>query len=311
MPHFFSNKRLILLMVSIIVLVILVGLTMNEREEVTWPEQFINDSVGVVQSAFQRPANFLGGIFDDIGNIANIYEENERLKSQMDDYAFLSSEVDGLREENASLREAQDMEESLGDYSSLTALVIERQPDRWTETIGINRGSQHGIENDMAVITAGGLVGRIQHTGMFTSQVQLLSDGERMNRISAKVAIEDEAPAYGFIEGWDDEEGAFVLSKIEAEEELEEGQEVSTSGLGGLGFPADLPIGKITGVESDEYGLTMNAFVEPAADYHNIEHVMVLDRNSPELEDFDEEEEEEETEGAEEPVELDPEGGAD
>ncbi|WP_246476426.1 rod shape-determining protein MreC [Salicibibacter cibi] len=245
MPHFFSNKRLILLMVSIIVLVILVGLTLNEREEVTWPEQFINDSVGVVQSAFQRPANFLSGIFDDISDIANIYEENERLKSQMDDYVFLSSEVDGLREENTSLQEAQEMEESLGDYSSLTALVIERQPDRWTETIGINRGSQHGVENDMAVITEGGLVGRIQHTGMFTSQVQLLSDGERMNRISAMVAIDDDDSAYGFIEGWDEEEDAFVLSTIDAETELEEGQEVRTSGLGDLGFPPIFPSEKL------------------------------------------------------------------
>ncbi|AXF55786.1 rod shape-determining protein MreC [Salicibibacter kimchii] len=304
MPQFFSNKRLILLMVSIIVLVILVGLTLNEREEVTWPEQFINDTVGVVQSAFQRPANFLSGIYDDVVNVVNLYDENERLKAQMNDYAFLSSEVEGLREENASLQEAQEMEESLSDYSSLTALVIERQPDRWTETIGINRGSQHGVENDMAVITSGGLVGRIQNTGMFTSQVQLLSDGERMNRISAKVAIEDDDPVYGFIEGWDEEEDAFILSKIEVETEIEEGQEVSTSGLGGLGFPADVPIGEVIGVETDEYGLTVNAFVEPAADYHNIQHVMVLDRNSSALEDF----EEEETDDPEEPVELDPEG---
>ncbi|SDI58247.1 rod shape-determining protein MreC [Natribacillus halophilus] len=308
MPHFFSNKRLIILMVSIIILVILVGLTLNEREEVTWPEQFVNDSVGVVQSAFQRPANFVRGVYDDIVNVINVYEENERLKSQMDDYAMLSSEVDGLRQENASLLEAQEMSESLGDYASLSALVIERQPDHWTETIGINRGSQHGIENDMAVITAEGLIGRIQHTGMFTSQVQLLSDGERMNRVSAQVTTEEEESVYGFIDGWDDEEDAFVLSMIDAETDVAEEQSVSTSGLGGLGFPADLPIGEITAIETDEYGLTLNAYVEPAADYHNIEHVMVLDRNSPVLEDFEEEESDDEDEEA---VEIDPEGSTD
>ncbi|MBB6448349.1 rod shape-determining protein MreC [Geomicrobium halophilum] len=307
MPHFFSNKRLILLMVSIILLVVLVGLTLREREEVTLPEQFMNDSVGAVQSVFQRSAHFVRGLYDNVIDVINVYEENERLKTQMNDYALITSEVEGLRQENASLLEMQELSDRLGDYSSVSALVIERQPDQWTETIGINRGSQHGIESDMAVITVDGLVGRIQHTGMFTSQVQLLSDGERMNRISAKVEIEDENPVHGFIEGWDREEGALRLQKMEAEAEIEEGQSVSTSGLGGLAFPADIPIGEIIDIQMDEYGLTQTALVEPAADYYNMEHVMVLDRNSSALEDFEEEDESEE----EEAVELDPEGGTD
>ncbi len=59
MPHFFSNKRLIILMVSIIILVALIGFSLRERETVTWPEQFARDSVGVVQSVFSRPAHYV------------------------------------------------------------------------------------------------------------------------------------------------------------------------------------------------------------------------------------------------------------
>ena len=40
MPQFF-NKKLLLLLVSIIVLVALIGFSLREREELTWPEKFL------------------------------------------------------------------------------------------------------------------------------------------------------------------------------------------------------------------------------------------------------------------------------
>ncbi|MBM7631667.1 rod shape-determining protein MreC [Geomicrobium sediminis] len=302
MPHFFSNKRLILLMVGIIILVILVGLTMREREQATIPEQIMRDSVGVVQSVFQRPAYFVRDIYDDFVNILNVHEENERLKGQLNDYAMLRSEVDGLREENNSLTSLYEGMESLSSFDTIPALVIDRQPDRWTETIGINRGTQHGVETDMAVITEEGLIGRVQYTSAFTSQVQLLSDGERTNRVSAKVSSEEGDPAVGFIEGWDVDQDLLVLQKVDSENELEPGQFVSTSGLGGL-FPADLPIGEIVDVQVDEYGLTQNAYIEPSADFFHLNHVLVIERNVDNIEGIQEEflqqeEEEDESEGS-------------
>ena len=49
MPQFFLNKRLIVLLVSIILLVALIGISLKERNSLTWPEQFVKDTVGVVE----------------------------------------------------------------------------------------------------------------------------------------------------------------------------------------------------------------------------------------------------------------------
>lgn len=46
MPQFFLNKRLIILLISIIVLVALVGFSLRDRENASWPEQFVKDVVG-------------------------------------------------------------------------------------------------------------------------------------------------------------------------------------------------------------------------------------------------------------------------
>ncbi|SDI70302.1 rod shape-determining protein MreC [Alteribacillus bidgolensis] len=299
MPHFFSNKRLIILMVSIIVLVGLIGFSMREREAVTWPEKFVRDSTGIVQFVFSQPAHFAAGFFGDIRDHLQVYEENQLLKSRLDEYASLSAELESVKQENETLKNMVDADESLTDYVMRSALVIHRTPDRWTETIGINKGGQDGVEKDMAVVTAKGLIGKIQTTSEFTSTVQLLSDGNRTNRVSAMVNTE-EAPVYAFIEGWDEEREGLMLRKIESDADVEEGQTVMTSGLGGI-FPRGLAIGKITEVEPDEYGLTYNALVEPAANFYNIEQVNIIERTSDSLdgelqmETDDEDEEEEET----------------
>ncbi len=216
-------------------------------------------------------------------DLRNVYEENQLLKSRLDEYAATSAELQTLKQENETLKSMIDAEESLSDYVMRSAMVIHRSPDQWTEVIGINRGSQHGIERNMAVITPEGLVGKVQNVSQFTSTVQLLSDDSRTNRVSAMIHT-DEDPVFAFVEGWDEDREGLLLRKIESEAEIEPGQLVSTSGLGGI-FPRGLVIGEIVEVEPDEYGLTMNAVVEPAANYHNIDYVSVIERTTDNLED--------------------------
>lgn len=283
MPPFFSNKRLIVLLVSIILLVALIGYSMNDRRSLTWPEQFMRDSVGLVQSVFKQPALYVAGFFENVSEMKNLYEENKLLKSHLDSYAQIAVEVNVLRRQNENLKEALDVSESLFDHNVIPALVIHRSPDRWNEYIGINKGEQDGIERDMAVITSKGLVGKVRHVSEFTSTVQLLTDHDRTNLISAMVDTK-ESEVFGFIEGYDELTGALMLRKIEADAEISEGQTVITSGLGGI-FPKGLLIGEVFRIEADEYGLSKNAYVKPSASFHNLDYVMIIQRRVPQLDD--------------------------
>ena len=282
MPQFFSNKRLIVLLVSIILLVALIGYSMSDRRSLTWPEQFMKDSVGWVQSAFNKPAHYVAGLFENLNEMRNLYEENRILKAHLDDYAQIAVEVNVLRRQNSHLKDALDINESLFDHELKPALVIHRSPDRWNEFIGVNKGEQHGVEVDMAVITSKGLVGKVNNVSQFTSTVQLLTDHDRTNRISAMVDAED-SEVYGFIEGYDEQKGALMLRKIEADAKIEVGQTVITSGLGGI-FPKGLHIGEVMSVEADEYGLTKNAYIKPSASFHNLDYVLITKRGAPTIE---------------------------
>jgi rod shape-determining protein MreC len=106
--------------------------------------------------------------------------------------------------------------------------------------------------------------------------VQLLSALDPTNRISAAIQGKDN-PLYGTIEGYDKENEWLLLKGLPIDAEIEKGESVITSGLGGV-FPGDVPIGKVHDVVPDEFGLNQTAYVKPEAELYNIEHVMILTR---------------------------------
>lgn len=295
MPSFFRNKRLILILVSIIFLVALIGFTIRDRENLTLPEQFLQDTIGWVQTAFHAPVQFVTGTFDNVSDIKNTYEQNKVLKQKLLEDRNLLEDIQLLRKENKELRSMLDKNESLGGYTPIQATVIARGPEeRWYKQLTINRGEQHGVQKGMAVITGKGMIGKIQSTSQVTSTIQLLSGFGGSNLIHAKVVGDDNQ--YGLIEGgYDEEKKALLLKEIPYDAKIEEGQLVVSSGMGGV-FPSGLEIGKVREVVIDEYGLTQLAYVEPAADFYEINHVSVVDRDmfSPELDEQPEDPNEEE-----------------
>ncbi|WHY84873.1 rod shape-determining protein MreC [Neobacillus novalis] len=272
MPQFFLNKRLIILLVSIIVLVALIGFSLRERSKLSWPEQFVKDTTGWVQSLVSKPSNYIAGFFENLQDLQNTYNENKELKSRLDNLVSLESQVQALKKDNEELRAVLDEEKTLRDFEPLPATVIGRNPDRWHEMIIIDKGSLNGLKKNMAVVTANGLIGKVKSVNKFSSTVQLLSATDPKNRISA--IVQGKTKVYGLVEGYDKEKKLLMVKAIPAGAEIEKGQTVITSGLGGI-FPEGLLIGKVVEVKPDQYGLNLTALIKPGADFYDIKNVMV------------------------------------
>ncbi|KIL46137.1 rod shape-determining protein MreC [Jeotgalibacillus campisalis] len=295
MPPFFMNKRLIVLLLSIILLVALIGFSLGERDKISWPEQFAKDIIGFGQNIASKPAGYTKGIIENVQDLTNTYSENQTLKARLEELVLLETQVSDLSRDNEELRAIVDIEENLRDFSVVNATVIARNPEQWQETIIIDKGQINGIEKDMAVQTASGMIGRVKDTSQFTSTVELLSARNPNNRVSALIQSE-ESNVFGLVEGFDITRDELMVKKIPFDEEVEIGSKVITSGLGGV-FPKDLLIGEVTEVSSDEYGLTQTAFVKPSSSLYDLEHVMVIERLSAgkdEIEEDSQDEEEEE-----------------
>jgi len=284
MPHFFFNKKVILLLVGMVFLVALISFSLRDRTNATLPEQIIKDTVGVAQSIVAKPANYITGIFNKIDSLLNTYEENKRLKARLEDFAVVQAEAADLKLDNKKLQELIDKSESLKDYNPIHATVIARNPDQWEEKIILNKGSSHGVEKNMAVMTAKGLVGKIILVTPFTSEVELLYTNNPNYRVSAMVLGDKEA--YGLIEGFDKERNELILKRIDSSLTVKKGQQVVSSGLGGI-FPKGVPIGEITEVSTDDFGLTKMAYVKPSADFSILDHVVIAKRTSTVIDGLD------------------------
>ena len=281
MPRFFSNKRLILLLVGVICLVALISFTLKDRHNASLPEQIVKDVVGFGQSVFSKPAHYITGVIGNVDGLLNTYEENKTLKERLGEYAAVQAELTEVKLENDTLREIIDKKEDLSDFESIHATVISRNPDQWEEKIILDKGKKHGVEKNMAVVTARGLIGKVILVTPNTSTVELLSTENRGFRVSSVVrgGKSGKDSTFGLIEGFDRTRNELIMKRIDANFEVKVGEKVTSSGLGGI-FPSGLLIGEVTEVSTDDYGLTKLAYIRPAAQLTMLDHVIIAKRTA-------------------------------
>ncbi|MGE7622830.1 rod shape-determining protein MreC [Viridibacillus sp. NPDC096237] len=277
MPQFFSNKRLILLLVGVIFLVALISFSLRDRQNASLPEQIIKDTVGFGQSIVSKPAHYITGIFNNVDALLKTYDENKRLKSRLEEFAVLQGEVNDLKIENDKVRAIIDKKADLKKFNPIQATVIARNPDQWEEKLILDQGTMDGIKVNMAVRTSEGLIGKIVQTTPYTSEVELLTTNNPNYRVSAVVA--NKKQVFGLIEGFDEKRNELILKRIDSSLNVKKGDKVMTSGLGGI-FPKGILIGEVTKVTTDDYGLTKLAYVKPAANFSMLDHVIIAKRES-------------------------------
>lgn len=281
MKRFLNNRKLLITLLSFLLLVILIGISLQGRNQSHWYQSFVRDTVGVGQRLFATPIGWIDDTVTSIKEVRDVYKENEHLKSRLSDYAGNAVKVRDLERENKELKDMLDLNGSIRDYKLLPAEMIGRTSSEWQRFVTISIGEQKGVKPNMAVVTADGLIGRVIQASAYTSLVQLMSDTSRTNNVSATADDTKGKGVFGTIEGFDEETKLLKFTKIPNDAKLKKGQTVTTSGLGGK-YPSGIVIGKIEEVKSDQYGASKIAYVKPAADFEQFGHVFVIEREAKE-----------------------------
>lgn len=282
MNKLFNRNKMLIILFGIIVLILLIGFSMADRESTTKAEQFTADSAAGTQSVIGAPLNFITNFFSSISQSFNALSENEKLRQKLDMVPQMESDIERLEAENEELREALDVS-SKREYESVNARVISRSPDQWLDNFTIDKGANDGIEEGMAVTTSEGLIGTVKRANGGSSYIEMITTNTSQDNHSVEI-IHDDSPAYGNISHYDNERNLLVVENIKNSSGLEEGDDVFTSGLAG-DFPEGIIIGTVAEVENDEYGLSQNAYVQLAGNADDIDTVFVLQRDPESMED--------------------------
>jgi len=152
----------------------------------------------------------------------------------------LSNKIETLESENQKLKQIVNYQEK---YSAnlIPARVIGRSPDAWWQIITIDVGSNDGVKRNQAVMSVGGLVGKISEVTSNTSRVLLVSDYN--SRVGASLP---RTGYQGFIKGQSTSIG--LMEFYEKVSDVKVGDVVTTSNLSSI-FPPDIPIGNIVAID--------------------------------------------------------------
>ncbi|MEZ4872374.1 MAG: rod shape-determining protein MreC [Bdellovibrionales bacterium] len=186
--------------------------------------------------------------------------ENAELRAQL-------GTMTELKLENERLNQLIDFK-SRTKMQLLASRVVGQDLVPEHSTITINRGTYHGVEQGMAVLTVGGAVGYILQAELLSSQVILITD-----RFSAVDALVQRTRARGIVVGMSRE--LCNLNYLKRGDDVKKGDMIVTSGLDNI-FPKGFPVGEVTEVKQSEYGVTQYVELKPAVNPNNLEEVFVV-----------------------------------
>lgn len=237
----------------------------------------VSNAVNAVATPFRTGVSavldWFGGVRDYVLHYDQLHEELDALRARV---AELEDEVrqnEEAAKENEKLRELLDLQQKRSDFSFQSARVSERSTSNWSNTLTLSRGSDAGLEVGDCVITeTGALVGVLSEVGVNWSTVSTVINtttelGGMVNRTYSAGVLEGDFTLMG--------QGKLKLSYLSDSAQLVSGDEVLTSGKGGV-YPSGLVVGTVDGVFTDPSGINRYAVVTPTAALEDLTEVFII-----------------------------------
>ena len=230
-------------------------------------EQLIVELTAPFQKFIRQTILSTKSIWLDYFGLVNVRQENRQLLQ----------EIDALRIENSRLKESLSTHERLQgllqftettNWPVLAAQVTGRDPTGWFRSIIIDKGKSHGLETDMPVVSAQGVVGRVVSVSPHYAKVLLIIDQN-----SAVDCLVQRSRDRGMAKGMSTE-----LCKLDYMVETTDvaiGDVLVTSGLGGV-YPKGLPVGRVLRVEEIPGDLFKSIEIKPSVNFSKLEEVLVI-----------------------------------
>ncbi len=273
-------KRVVLIIVVVLIILLLVifRITLKEDRKLNKVESLLKDGFTYTEKIIITPFNFIKEKITSYNKLKDIEKDNDILETSIDRIDSMEAENIELRRQLNALKEELNIDYALADYEYLNATVISRNIGYWHNKITIDKGTYNGVEKDMVVINSKGLIGKVIKSSTFTSDIRLITTSDTNNKISVHIS-NGSNNLYGLINSYDYNNNVLELEGISNTKDVNIGDLVYTSGLGGI-FPSGILIGKVTEITTDSYDLAKIIKVSPSVDFTDINYVSILKRKS-------------------------------
>ena len=237
------------------------------------PRKIVTSIVSPVQSFFSTVTGNVADYLRMLKIRGNIEFEYEQLRAKLDDYATDVAMMEELRREIEALNN-QLYEQSQPSHAAMdpiAATVIGTVGNNYFSTLTLNVGSDNGVAEYMAVVSAGGLVGVTYNVMPHQCDVRCIIDSD-----CTVAGLVQSSRDQGSVKGTLGTNGEPMCRMYYLPDNSlpRPGDVVVTSGVG-LEFPKGIPIGYI---RESTRGMDENksyVVLEPVVDFQHLEYVTV------------------------------------
>ena len=267
-----SRRRRITLILVVVTSLALITLDQSGAGVVASLRTAAQDVVAPIQNLADDVINPVSDFVDSLGRANELEAENEKLRRQLAAAQAGAAEGDAATRRLAELDVLLDLPQ-VDDWNGIVAAVVDGPTGNFSRTLQLDKGSDAGIEIDMPVVVATGLVGRVVGVSKTRSTVLRLDDPEF--GVAVQMLEPDRIGPAGFARG-QKSSTLLRLTTLDSTETLVKDELAVTRGSANSLFPRGLTVGTVVRTVDAATATQQEAELRSIVDLDRLDLVKVL-----------------------------------
>lgn len=273
MKDFFDTWKFKILVIVAVFLVGIMAYAGANGRLTAAPQELLS----VVLTPLQKVTSALSGgaasVWEKYTSIDDVMDRNEQLETENAELRQQMVDYDRIKAENDAYKALARIQDTNSEASYVSAFVIGRDPLDEFGGFTLDQGSTDGVAvNDAIISDRGYLLGVVVEVDATSCKVMT-----SLHPSFNAAGVISRTRENGIITGSADyaADGQCVLTNLDRATEARKGDQVITTGLGGV-FPANLLVGTVQEVVPEQSGKSSSAVILPGADPRTVKHVFII-----------------------------------
>ena len=273
MKDFFDTWKFKILVIVAVFLVGIMAYAGANGRLTAAPQELLS----VVLTPLQKVTSALSGgaasVWEKYTSIDDVMDRNEQLEAENAELCQQMVDYDRIKAENDAYKALARIQDTNSEASYVSAFVIGRDPLDEFGGFTLDQGSTDGVAvNDAIISDRGYLLGVVVEVDATSCKVMTI-----LHPSFNAAGVISRTRENGIITGSADyaADGQCVLTNLDRATEARKGDQVITTGLGGV-FPANLLVGTVQEVVPEQSGKSSSAVILPGADPRTVKHVFIV-----------------------------------
>ena len=273
MKDFFDTWKFKILVIVAVFLVGIMAYAGANGRLTAAPQELLSVVLTPIQKVTSALSGGAASVWEKYTSIDDVMDRNEQLEAENAELRQQMVDYDRIKAENDAYKALARIQDTNSEASYVSAFVIGRDPLDEFGGFTLDQGSTDGVAvNDAIISDRGYLLGVVVEVDATSCKVMT-----SLHPSFNAAGVISRTRENGIITGSADyaADGQCVLTNLDRATEARKGDQVITTGLGGV-FPANLLVGTVQEVVPEQSGKSSSAVILPGADPRTVKHVFIV-----------------------------------